>query len=149
MNAFSDLATSSQGQNAFSDLIAQTPSDVTSAQNNAGSQAYDDYCQKFVEQMTTGHSGIFPSASAAINHYQQEGKLVTNPIGMKPGNLIYFSPDQSNKGFGHVGILTKDNRFISATEKGVEEMPISQWQQLTGQKVAGFVNPKSLPDIGN
>lgn len=136
-------ATASTDQNIYfpgmDSSSSQTPQDVLQAQGQMGSQDENGECQQFVEQMTTGHSGIFPSATAAANYYQQNGQM--KPISQaKPGDMIYFSdPSQPD---GHVGIISDTNGdFVSATYNGVQTNNLQSWLNETGQQVLGVVTP--------
>jgi hypothetical protein len=47
------------------------------------------------------------------------------------GALVFFRPDGSNGGFGHVGIAEGNGRFISATNGGVTiDGPSAYWSRL-------------------
>lgn len=111
--------------------------DILNAYNYLGSQAYDDYCQAFVEQALYGHQGVYPSAIAAWN--QQQDKAVQGTQGMSPGDTVYFSPNQGNGGNGHTGIYMGNNEFISATDNGVQTNDLNNWQKMTGQQLLGYV----------
>lgn len=110
---------------------------INAAQNYLGSQAFNDLCQAFVEQATYGHQGIYRSAVDAWN--SQQHKAVPGIQGVKPGDVLYFSPNQGNGGFGHTGIYTGNNQFISATAGGVQYKNLNDWQQGTGQQLLGYI----------
>jgi hypothetical protein len=113
-------------------------SNLDVANSYYGSQAYDDYCQKFVEQATYGHSNIYDSAIAAWNA-QRQNAVAGSINGAKPGDLVYFSPNEGNKYFGHTGIYMGNNQFISATDNGVQYQDLNKWQKSTGQSLLGYV----------
>jgi hypothetical protein len=116
-----------------------TPQDVTQASSQVGSQADNGECQRFVEKVTTGKTGIFPSATDAANYYQQSGKMKSLQDA-KPGDLIYF--DDPNQPDGHVGILTDTKGdFVSATYNGVQTNNLTDWINQTGQSIRGVVSP--------
>ena len=135
--------------------ISQTPSDVTTARQyqaappinpNTGDATWANWCQAYVEKATSNVQK-FGSATEAADNYASAGKLITNPSGVKSGNLIYFN--DPNQPYGHVGIVTGKDTFISATPNGIKEMPIKDWLQQTGQSITGFVAPsKYLQKIG-
>lgn len=110
---------------------------ISAAAKHLGTQNFNNFCQAFVEKVTKGKTGIYPSAITAWQ--QQQNKAVSGTRGMKPGDVIYFSPNASNQGYGHTGIYVGNNKFISATGKGVAEVDLSQWQQMTGQQLLGYV----------
>lgn len=111
-------------------------SNISSAQQYLGSQKFDDLCQAFVEQATYGHQGVYPSAIAAWN---SQNNRVRGMQGIQPGDLVYFDADSSNNGFGHAGIYMGNNQFISATNNGVQQRDLDQWQKATGQQLLGYV----------
>lgn len=114
-----------------------------------GSQAFNDMCQKFVEQMTLGHSGVYPSAIAAWN--ANAPKAYSGLQGANPGDIVYFSPNAGNGNNGHTGIYLGNNQFISATDQGVKKTDINQWMQATGQKLLGYLpqgSNKSAQGLG-
>lgn len=119
----------------------QAPSDVQSAQGDTGDQTYNNYCEKFVEQAVYGKAGMFPTAADAINSYSQQGQAFAGTKGIQPGDMVYFAPDQSNSYEGHAGIYTGNNKFVSATDNGVEEYDLNKWQKDTGQQLVGYVPP--------
>lgn len=106
-------------------------------QQYLGSQAWDDYCQKFVEQALYGRSGMYASAIAAWN--AQAHKAVGGINGAQPGDQVFFSPNAGNGGYGHTGIYMGNNQFLSATDQGVKQLDLNQWQRGTGQKLLGYV----------
>lgn len=110
---------------------------VSSAESYSGSQQFKNLCQAFVEQMTYGHQGVYPTAIAAWN--QQQNKAISGTDGIQPGDLVYFGADKSNGGFGHAGIYEGNGNFVSATDSGVQSNNLDQWQKGTGQKLLGYV----------
>jgi len=113
-----------------------TPDDVKAAKADSSDQNFNGWCQAFVEQ-ATGSKVKYPSAIDAWN--AQKDKAVPTTIGMKPGDLVYFSPNDSNEGNGHTGIYEGNNQFISATDKGVIPYDLTDWQKLTGQSILGYI----------
>ena len=96
--------------------------------------------QKFAEQQTYGKTGIFPSAEAAYEAYSKAGQTI-DAQEAKPGDLIYFKPDNTNQYAGHVGILKGGGQMESATYSGVKTSNIASWIKATGQQIAGIVKP--------
>lgn len=138
---------SSATQQAYKN--AMQPQDVVTAQTiqQQKPQDYNGWCESFAEK-ATGMGWQGASAAQAARRFSQKGKLIANPTGMQSGNLVYFHPDASNNYEGHVGIITNGDKFISATNNGIQELPISEWQKQTGQTIAGFVQPTGkLPTI--
>lgn len=124
-------------------FMDQTPQDVITARSNnlptnpnTGNADYHGWCQAFVEQVTRSPQK-FSSASDAWNNYAQNGQAKSGLDGVKPGDPIYFQ-DPSNPA-GHTGIYTGNGKFISATDNGVMEQPLSKWQSETGQQILGFI----------
>ncbi len=109
---------------------------ISNASQYLGSSAFDDLCQAFVEQATYGHQGVYPSAISAWN---SQNTKVQGSKGISPGDLVYFGADSSNNGFGHAGIYTGNNQFISATNSGVGYNDLDKWQQNTGQRLLGYI----------
>lgn len=119
----------------------QTPDDINNAQSYVGNQGYNGYCQTFVEQMT-GSGWRGSSAIDAWNRYNQQGQAVEGTRGVKPGDVLYFSPNSSNENYGHTGIYLGGNKFVSATDNGVENYDLNDWRNLTGQDILGYVGGK-------
>lgn len=120
---------------------SQLPGDVQSAQSDSGDQSYNNYCEKFVEQAVYGKAGMFPTAADAINSYSQQGQAFAGTQGIQPGDMVYFAPDKSNRFEGHAGIYSGNGSFVSATDNGVEEYSLKDWEKQTGQQLVGYVPP--------
>lgn len=134
---------------------AQIPSDVSEATNlgeQSTSSKYNGYCQQFVDDvLQTPAQNRMPTADAAWNNYSQQGLAHSGTDGIQSGDLIYFQ--DPNDPAGHVGLYSGNGKFISATQvdpqNPVQNQSIAAWQDLTGQKVLGYVkNPENLPQIG-
>lgn len=111
-----------------------TQGDVSNA-----SSAFAGLCQKWAEQQAYGHSGIYPSASAAWSAYSGKGEAKSDPSlkGAKPGDLVYLQdPNQSD---GHVGVYNGNGQFTSATYNGIQKNDLGAWQKSTNQKILGYV----------
>lgn len=126
----------SQGYNPWS----STPQDVTNAEENLGNQDYNGYCETFQEKMS-GSPEMGTTAAAAWNNYAKQGDAVPSLNSAKAGDLVYFAGDG---GLGHTGIISgKDSQgnitFVSATNNGVENVPVNQWLHSTGQQLLGIV----------
>lgn len=111
------------------------------------SAIWNGLCEAWAETQAFGKHGLFPSASAAAQHFAQSGQLHQNPQATKQGDLVYFAPDSSNSGFGHVGLISGYDKngaplMTSATYNGVKQYSLPDWVKGTGQKVVGFVSPK-------
>lgn len=102
-----------------------------------GSQAFDDMCEKFVEQAMFGRTGMYPSAIAAWN--AQAHKAIAGINGAQPGDQVFFSPNAGNGYYGHTGIYMGNNQILAATDQGVKQTDLNQWQRYTGQKLLGYV----------
>lgn len=115
---------------------------VSNAQSDIGDQQFNGLCERFVEQNTFGKSGLFSSAADAWQGYSKQGKAYQDdPENAPAGSMIYFAPDESNSGDGHVGISDGKGNIIAATSRGVAQTPISFWTKMTGQKPLGYVIP--------
>lgn len=97
------------------------------ATSNISAQDWNWLCQRFVEN-AYGTSGQFFSAQAAGN------ALITHPYlgipeaqnkdpleGAEVGDLVFFAADETNRGFGHVGIYVGNGEMVSATAGGVKK----------------------------
>jgi hypothetical protein len=115
-------------------------SDITAAQQDIGQQNWDNLCEAFVEQVTGGQTGKYDSAVDAWVAQQSKGS--TDFQNMKPGDVIYFSPNAGNNYYGHTGIYEGNGMMISATPNGVSETSVMQWLQGTGQQLLGYVPQK-------
>lgn len=118
-------------------IVDQQPSDLVNATSKIGSQEYNAYCQRFAEQMATGHSGMYASAKAAFQDQAKKGNANSDFSQMQPGDLLYF--DDPNQPYGHVGITDGQGNMISATYHGVQKSSINDWLKSTGQRPLGFV----------
>lgn len=112
------------------------PKALAWARKKLGSQEYINLCQRFVEN-ALGTQGNYPSAIDAWN--SQQGQAQTDLRQMKPGDLIYFSANEGNQGYGHSGIYAGDGIFINPGPRGVAETPIADWLAQTGQEILGFI----------
>lgn len=124
------------------------PDMLANLYRTVGSQNYIGLCQKFVEQATMGSTGHYASASDAWHQQQDRAVKDSNLNGIQPGDAVYFDADQSNQGYGHTGIYTGNGKFISATDNGVQNNPLSDWIGQTGQKVLGYI-PHVANQVGN
>jgi hypothetical protein len=125
-------------------MIGPEPKNAMAALSDQGDQSFNQFCQKFVEQATLGHSGVYPSAIAAWNAQQDKAKPGFD--GIQPGDLVYFGADQSNQNAGHTGIYTGNGNFVSATDNGVKQVPLSNWLQSTGQRYLGYIPASAVGD---
>lgn len=115
---------------------------VNAAKNDVGDQSYNGLCEKFVEQQTYGQTGLYPTAIDAWNDYSKQGKAIMGDVTNAPrGSIIYWNADNSNFGDGHASIADGQGNMISSTSQGVQQIPISQWQQTTNQQPLGYVIP--------
>jgi cytochrome c5 len=134
-------APSSQPSSPFTDSqYTQNPDDVNAARKLSGSQNYDGLCEAFVEKVA-GLPNMGASAAQAWDKWVQQGKASSDYHKAPPGSLIYFAPDKSNGGDGHVAITDGKGNIIGATDTGVQAYPLKDWIAMTGQKVLGVVAP--------
>lgn len=122
-----------------------SPKDLEIARQYMGQSKFIGYCQSFVRQVTGGRTQG-ASAIEAWNNAKQ--KVAGSVQGMQPGDLVYFSPNASNSGYGHTGIYAGQGQFVSATDKGIRQSGLSEWMQATGQKLLGYV-PAAGRAVGN
>lgn len=113
------------------------PNLLDRARQFLGKNAYVGLCEAFVERMTQGAEGIYRSAIDAWNQHQ--GSRQQGLAGVKPGDAVYFAPDASNQGYGHTGVYMGNGQFISATDNGIRQYNLNDWQKMTGQKLLGYV----------
>lgn len=83
------------------------------AKSQLGKKEYENYCQLFA-RTASGQESQGPSAIAAWNNQKDKG--LPGIVGAQPGNLVYFEGGQ----YGHAGVYSGNNKFISATPWGVE-----------------------------
>ncbi len=114
--------------------------DVIQAQQDIGKTDDSGYCQRFAEKVTNSKTH-YPSAVDAWNAYVKQGKAFQDITKAPPGSLIYYSPDASNEGFGHVAVTDGKGNQIGATYKGVQQDSVQDWQKSTHQIPLGFVTP--------
>ena len=113
------------------------------AMSRIGQGGWAGWCERFVEN-AFGTGGRHASAWAAAQ------AMMTNPGGAMAnapaGTLLFFRPDASNQGFGHVGISLGDGRMVSATNNGPEVTGSSNyWQGL----FAGWGPPRFAAGVRN
>lgn len=98
--------------------------------------AYSGLCLKFVDDKQ-GNTARQPTAIADYQANAQAGNISTSE--KIPANArVYFAPDDSNGGNGHVGISNGDGSFTSATDNGIKTFAIKEWEKYTGQKFIGY-----------
>lgn len=134
-----NMPVSNVSSQAASNAVLQaggSPDIVQRARRMLGKKEFINWCQAFVRTVT-GSNQFFGSAINAWK--QQKNKAIPSLKGIKPGDAIYFSANSSNRGYGHTGIYAGNNQFISPTGKGVQQLPISNWINTTGQQVLGYI----------
>lgn len=112
------------------------PGILGQAFQSLGGNQFIGMCEAFVEQMTKGKQGLFPSAIAAWNGQKHQ----SGTSGMKAGDTVYFDADAGNGYNGHTGIYEGNGNFLSATNNGIREYNINDWENMTGQKLLGYVS---------
>lgn len=117
--------------------MANVQNILNTASQYLGTQDYRNYCEAFVEQVTQGKTGLYPSAIQAWVNQQQNA--IHGTQGIQPGDTIYFSANKSNGGYGHTGVYVGNGQFISATYNGVKTEDLGKWQASTGQQLLGYV----------
>ena len=115
---------------------------VAKAKADQGDQSYNGYCESFAEQVAYGKQNIYGSAAEAWSNYVNSGKARGGDVQKAPkGAMIYFAPDASNWGDGHVGFSDGQGNLVSATSQGVKSIPLNDWIKQTGQTPLGYVIP--------
>lgn len=99
-----------------------------------GAQNYLNLCQRFIEN-AYGTSGRYGSAAQASNALMNN----TNMADADVGDLVFFRPDRSNGGAGHVGIYLGNGEMVSATNGGItrDRLDSPYWSNL----LVGFGDP--------
>ena len=113
-----------------------SPKDLEIARQYMGQSNFIGYCQSFVRQVTGGRT---QGASAIDAWNNAQNKVQGSVQGMQPGDLVYFTPNASNSGYGHTGIYAGNGQFVSDTDKGIRQAGLSDWIKATGQKLLGYV----------
>lgn len=115
--------------------VGADPRSLEIAKKYLGTSKFIGYCQAFVRQVTGGRT----SGASAIQAWNNAPQKIQGIQGMQPGDLVYFSPNSSNKGFGHTGIYAGNGQFVSATDKGIRSAGLGEWMNYTGQRLLGYV----------
>jgi hypothetical protein len=104
------------------------------ALSQLGAQNYYNLCQRFIEN-AYGTSGRYGSAAQASNALMSTTDVADADV----GDLVFFRPDASNGGAGHVGIYLGNGEMVSATNKGITRDSLSSpyWKNL----LVGFGDP--------
>ena len=117
------------------------------ALNQIGRQDFYNLCQQFIEN-AYGTTGQYRSAAVAGNALNWG----TDPSQADVGDLVFFRPDASNGGAGHVGIYLGNGEMVSATNKGITRdnfLTNPYWKNL----FVGFGDPpeqwKGRPATGD
>jgi len=140
-NPFAKLSNTNTGfqDNPFNDVLKNIePVDIKNAKQLMDNppEDYAGKCQRFVEQAAYGKTGLEYSANTAWQNAQNK---VESLNGIKKGDLIYFSPNESNDYDGHVGIYEGNGKFISARDDGIKSDSIDNWRNQTNQIPLGYI----------
>lgn len=124
----------------FGDSQNLYPGDLTTAEKlqKQDNGSYNGYCQKFVDDI---FNVPYPRTGkeSAISAWNTAPNKVEGLQGIKPGDLIYFTPNQSNQNDGHVGIYKGNGAFKSATDTGITDHSLQDWNNITGQQALGYI----------
>lgn len=131
---------SDYGVSGESKVSFQMPQDVRNAEEVTGTHDLDGWCEHAVEQWDN-LPNMGRTANEAWQNWSSQGKAYQNIDQAPVGSLIYFAPDQSNRGAGHVAISLGKGNMISATYQGVRQDNVNDWMTRTGQQPLGFVVP--------
>jgi hypothetical protein len=86
---------------------------ITWMKNHAGSTAYEEYCEKAVEN-AYGTTGVWASAIAHWNGAIAAGKAHQGGTNPPKGAFVYWNTSQ----YGHVGIADGSGGFYSSSING-------------------------------
>ena len=111
------------------------PAELEIARKYLGKKDFIGYCQAFVNRISGGKT----SGASAIQAWNSAQQRIAGTQGLQPGDLVYFTPNKSNSGYGHTGVYAGNNQFISATNAGIRQNSIMDWMKQTGQKLLGYV----------
>ena len=125
---------------AIATLSPQSTDTTTQVGKAIQSPNYAGYCLKWVDDQT-GKSNRQPTAYADYQTNVQAGNINTSTSDIPKGARVYFAPDSSNGGMGHVGLSNGDGTFTSATDNGIQTFGLSDWEKYAGQKYLGYANP--------
>lgn len=149
-SAFTDAAfvkntaqTPQTSDSAFTDSAFAQPDNetVAKAQALSGNQDYNGWCQSFVEKIQ-GTPKMGGTAAEAWNNWVKQGKASADYQKAPAGSAVYFAPDASNEGAGHVAIADGKGNIIGATDNGVAKYSVADWMKTTRQQPLGYVVPK-------
>lgn len=129
--------TDSKVNNAAAQAISAgaNPRDLEIARQYLGKKDFIGFCQSFVSKVTGG----LTKGGSAIQAWLNSPNKIPSLQGIQPGDLLYFGPHSSNKGYGHTGVYSGNNQMISATNNGVTQNDLGGWLKQTGQKLLGYV----------
>ena len=99
--------------------------------------AYAGYCLQWVDDQQGNKGARQQTAYADFQQNQAAGNISTKGTPPK-GARVYFAPNDTNGGMGHVGISTGNGNFTSATDNGVQTFNIQQWDKYAGQDYIGY-----------
>jgi hypothetical protein len=122
------------------------PPTLAWAKAHMNSKDYNGYCEQFVGD-ALGEPYPRTGKGSAIDTWNNDPNKVADPSlkGAKQGDRIYFSPNQSNatldypNGAGHTGFYEGNGQFISATDNGVQENDLNNWNKTNGTQVLGYI----------
>ncbi len=103
--------------------------------------AYAGFCLRWVDDQQKTQNRQ-PNAFADYLNNAKAG-YVKNTDKAPAGARVYFAPDASNEGMGHVGISNGDGSFTSATDNGIKTFGLKDWEKYTGQKFIGWSPSKN------
>lgn len=104
--------------------------------------AYAGLCLQYVDDKQ-GNPNRLPTAYADYEARAQAGLINQSEKNIPSGARVYFAPDDSNGGAGHVGIANSNNTFTSATDNGIKTFSIADWEKYTNQRFIGWAPPPS------
>jgi len=129
-------------QSAIAQAMAQVDPKGESKLSEVGkaikTPAYAGYCLQWVDDKQGVTGSRQPTAYADYQARAQQGDVKESTKDIPDGARVYFSPDSSNGGMGHIGIANGDGTFTSATDNGVKTFSLNDWIKITGQKFLGW-----------
>lgn len=132
----------SNAAKAMALLQPESKSTITQVGKAIQTPAYAGYCLQYVDDKT-GNSQRQPTAYADYQANQAAGNIDTSMKDIPKGARVYFAPNATNGGMGHVGLSNGDGSFTSATDNGVQTFNIKDWEQYADQQFIGYAPPGS------
>jgi cell wall-associated NlpC family hydrolase len=120
------------------------PSDVQTADSQQGNTDLNGFCETAVERWAKLPK-MGATAQDAWGNWAQQGKAKEGLQGAQPGDLLYFSGNNSNSNEGHAALFEgydpKGNPvMVSATDNGIARSDVNEWSKNVAP-LLGYVHP--------